>query len=157
MFGVGGKPSKTHVQYPGHWAIIKFSENFPNNDDFQRICRFKWSFNIRPDLVIHLNKDQAICIEAKYLSGEGSYPSSSTDKSIFNKRKLDYIGQLELQKYMMEELLGFKSAFVFLVFDKEETNEHHVLSWEEAFSGLDTRDMPVFATKMIEKISIKQI
>lgn len=140
-------------QYPGKWAIAKYHKNFANNDDFLKICRFKWSFNIKPDIVIHLDKNNAICVEAKYESGEGSYPSSDVEKAIFRERGLDYVGQMELQKYMMKELLGVNSEFIFLVFKKEKSETHKVVSWAEAFSCIDMDGMPNFAMQMAKKIS----
>ncbi len=155
-FGVGGSPSRDFIQYPGKWAIINYNNNFPDNADFLKICRFKWSFNIKPDIVIHLNKDKAICIEAKYESREGKYPASGLEKEIFKKRDVDYIGQMDLQKYMMEELLGIKTDFMFLVFKKEKSDTHKVVSWSEAFGCLDLSDLPPFAIEMAGRISNSQ-
>jgi len=152
-FGVAGEPSSEFIQFPGKWAITKYNNNYPDNDDFYKICKFKWSFNIKPDIVIHLDKDHAICIEAKYESGEGSYPSSEVEKSIFNKRGLKYVGQMELQKYMMEDLLGIKSDFMFLVYKKENSNTHKIISWKEAFGSIDMSEMPEFAIEMTKNIS----
>jgi hypothetical protein len=152
-FGVGGEASSEYLQYPGKWAIVKYNKNFPDNDDFRKICRFKWSFNIKPDIVIHLDKDHAICIEAKYESGEGSYPGSDMEKSIFKNRGIEYVGQMELQKYMMEELLGVKTDFMLLVFKKKKSETHKVVSWMEAFGSIDMDEMPGFAVEMARKIS----
>lgn len=152
-FGVGGQPSENYIQYPGKWAIVKYEKNFQDNADFLKVCRFKWSFNIKPDIVIHLDKDRAVCIEAKYESGEGSYPASDIEKMIFKKRGIPYVGQMELQKYMMEELLGVKTDFIFLVFWKEKSVTHKVLSWAETFRSLDMGDMPPFAIEMVKRIS----
>jgi len=152
-FGVGGEPSVKFVEYPGKWSIIKFNESFPGNEDFLKICRFKWSFNIKPDIVIHLARSKAICIEAKHASGEGSYPSSGTEKAIFKERGIPYVRQMELQKYMMEELLGVKTDFMALVSKKEERRTHKVVSWAEAFGCLDLEEMPFFAVEMAKVIS----
>jgi hypothetical protein len=152
-FGVGGEPSSDFIQYPGKWALRNYDKNFRDNDDFLKICRFKWSFNIKPDIVIHMDKNTALCIEAKYESGEGCYPSTDVEKAIFRERGLNYVGQMDLQKYMMEELLGIKSSFMFLVFKKEYSETHRVLSWAEAFGCLDLREMPNFALQMVRKIT----
>lgn len=153
-FGVGGKPSSAHLQFPGKWAITKYNRNFPDNEDFLKICKFKWSFNIKPDIVIHINKNYAICIEAKYISGEGSYPNSNLEKSIFKKeRGLAYVRQMELQKYMMEDLLGIRTDFMFLVSKKEKSETHKVIHWAEAFDSIDMSAMPAFALNMAANIS----
>jgi len=115
---------------------------------------FKWSFNIKPDIVIHTDKNTALCIEAKYKSGEGQYPSSKEDKAIFNERKIDKVGQTILQKYMMEDLLGIKTKFMFLVSKKIKSDSHKVMVWKEAFELLDISYLPGFAKQMIQKISV---
>jgi hypothetical protein len=152
-FGVGGEASSEYLQFPGKWAIVKYDRNFPDKDDFLKICRFKWSFNIKPDIVIHLDKDTAICIEAKYESCEGCYPASDVEKEIFKKRGIKYVGQMELQNYMMEELLGIKTNFMFLVKKKEKSDTHQVISREEAFNSIDISCLPDFAKIMISNIS----
>lgn len=152
-FGVSGEPSSKYLQFPGKWSIMKYNQSFPNNEDFLKVCKFKWSFNIKPDIVIHLNKDNAICIEAKYESGEGYYPASNIEKTIFKERSLSYVGQMKLQKYMMEELLGIKTDFMFLVYKKEKSGTHKVVSWAEAFGTIDMDGMPEFALKMANNIS----
>lgn len=103
--------------------------------------------------MIHLDKDRAICIEAKYESGEGSYPVSDVEKSIFLKRGINFVKQTELQKYMMEDLLGVKTDFLFLVFKKEQSKTHKITTWSEAFRSLDLRELPEFAIEMVNKIS----
>lgn len=152
-FGVAGPLSTEYVQFPGRWSISKYNSNFSDNEEFLKVCKFKWSFNIKPDIVIHLNKNRAICIEAKYQSGEGFYPNSEKDKSIFTSRGLKYVGQMELQKYMMEELLGIDTDFVFLVAKKSSSNSHKVVTWSQAFEALDLSAMPLFAQAMAKNIS----
>jgi hypothetical protein len=114
---------------------------------------FLHTHNIKPDVVVHLDKNHAICIEAKYESGEGSYPGGPKEKEIFNSRRVEYVGQMELQKYMMEELLGVKTEFMFLVFKKEKSETHKVISWAEAFANLDVGSMPPFALDMVKNIA----
>ena len=168
-FGVFGKESKDFVQNPGNWSISKFgrlknNEDYEyDNEDFWQICKFKWAFNIKPDIVIHLDRERAICIEAKYASGEGSYPTSPTDIEVFQEREIDFknpedkkITQIELQDYMMTELLGLDTKFVFLVRRGKESGRNkklRVLHWKTAFSWLDLADLPCFAIEMIRKIS----
>jgi len=132
---------------------VKYSGNFTDKDDFLRICRFKWSFNIKPDIVIHLDRSRAICIEAKYESGEGAYPSSEREKRIFKERGVRHVGQMDLQKYMMEDLLGIDTRFMFLVHKRERSETHKVITWGEAFGSLDLSEMPAFAVAMADKIS----
>lgn len=153
IFGVGGKVSSEFIQYPGKWAVVKYDGNFPDNNDFQKICRFKWSFNIKPDIVIHLNKNRAICIEAKYESVEGTYPATDHEREIFKNRHLDPVHQIELQEYMMEDLLGVKTDFILLQSKKEKGKTYKIISWAEAFASIDMSELPMFAIEMTRKIS----
>ena len=91
--------------------------------------------------------------EAKYESNEGLYPSSEKEKNIFRKRGIKYVGQRELQKYMMEELLGIKTDFIYLVFKKEKVKSHKIISWAEVFGSLDVNGIPRFAIEMVRNIS----
>lgn len=153
-FGVAGEGSPHYLDYPGKWAITKFSATFPDNDDFLRICRFKWSFNIKPDIVIHLRKDRAVCVEAKYESGEGFYPSSQKDRRIFHRRRLPLVGQMDLQKYMMQDLLGVVTGFVLLAVGTGVSKTHKPITWAEAFEHLDMSGMPSFTIRMAKSISV---
>ncbi|MBI2417107.1 MAG: hypothetical protein HYV28_04270 [Ignavibacteriales bacterium] len=105
-------------------------------------------------MVIHLDKDHAICIEAKYQSGQSSYPSSDAEKVIFQNRKIKSIGQLPLQKYMLQELLGIDSEFVIISAKKEKSDTHKNISWTEVFSCLDLSGLPLYSTEMIKRITI---
>lgn len=152
-FGAGVSASNTFVQQPGKWALSKYDKTIVDNDDFLTICKFKWSFNIKPDIVIHLDKDRAICIEAKYKSGEGQYPGTDRDKAVFNRRDISYVGQMELQKFMMEDLLGIQTDFVFLVHKKSKSETHKVVTWAEVFQCMETSELPPFAQIMIQNVS----
>jgi hypothetical protein len=114
-FGASPVPSTMYIQSPARWSLRKFDAHIASNDDFRRTCRFKWSFNIKPDLVIHTDNDHAVCIEAKYASGEGQYPGNEAEKAIFKRRKLGHVNQTDLQHEMLTRLLGVECMFVFLV------------------------------------------
>ena len=150
-FGTSGC-SPNQVETPGNWAITKLSKHFSDNADFLKICKFKWSFNIKPDLVIHLDKKMAICIEAKYESNEGKYPSSSKEIKIFKERGIEAVGQIELQKYMMEELLRIKTDCVFIVYKKVNSGDYKVTTWKEVFGSLDLSNLPNYAVKMVNNL-----
>lgn len=153
LFGVSGQASAKFLQYPGKWSVSKYHHHFLDNDDFLAICKFKWAFNIKPDIVIHLDKDQAICLEAKYESNESVYPASLSEKQIFKNRNINYIGQVELQQYMMQELLGIKTETLLVLRNKPRHSKYKIITWAEAFNCLDTKDTPAFAKSMIATIS----
>jgi hypothetical protein len=60
---------------------------------------------------------------------------------------------MALQKYMMEELLGIKTEFLFLVARKENSGTHKVISWADAFGCLEMSEMPGFAVEMAGNVS----
>jgi len=142
------------VQYPGNWSISNYDEKF-DDDDFLEICKFKWAFNIKPDIVFHIDRNTAICIEAKLGSGEGSYPTSKVENNIFKDRGLKdkHVKQMDLQEYMMKNLLGLKTDLIFLGLKKVERENFRFMHWKEAFDLLDLADLPCFAIEMVKRIS----
>ena len=106
--------------------------------------------------MIHLDKDRAICIEAKYESTEGEYPGQGKDKEIFTARKLTNVKQMELQKYMMEDLLGIETDLISLVFKRKQSETHKALTWAEAFQCVDLKNLPKFARDMLKNVKVEE-
>lgn len=136
-----GCNSVNHIQSPSNWNVKAIKNNiydvYKIKDDFLELCKFKWSFNIKPDLVIKLGIDKYICIEAKLESSESSYPSISSEKKIWDSifgERLERIKQIELQKYMFSKIIGCKDVH-FLVIDKKGEN-HNTIGWQEIFDNL---------------------
>ncbi|MCV6636585.1 hypothetical protein [Candidatus Albibeggiatoa sp. nov. NOAA] len=152
-FGVGNKPSKEYIQSPSNWAMSHYDNTIENNDEFLNATKFKWCFNAKPDIVIHFGTEKAICIEAKFESGIGTYPSTDTDKSIFSKRKLDYESQTDTQVKIFD-LLGIQADFYILSKKKSKNNKqncktHKSITWKEVFSILDTSNVPEYIQNWI--------
>lgn len=142
--GVGGPLSSIYIQSPGRWSVAKLDDNFSgneNNEIFSKLCNFKWAYNIKPDIVIHLNKNSAICIEAKFESTESTYPASVEEKSIFKTRGLSYVGQTKVQEYLMKNILGFETKFVFVGKKGLPGNSYEFRSWHELFALDSFTDM----------------
>ena len=158
-FGAVPKPSITDIQSPGNWSIVKYHKTIIDNDEFIKVCKFKWCFNAKPDIVIHTSHDTAICIEAKFISLEGQYPNNEIEKKIFNERGIPFVGQLSIQKEIME-LLGISTQFIFLVQKKSSTsfrNEYiFELTWKEAFTNLTTENCSHFIKEWINRPDINQ-
>ena len=159
-FGAIPKPSTTEIQSPGNWSIGYYHNTIKNNDEFLKVCKFKWSFNAKPDIVIHTSHETAICIEAKFVSGEGQYPNSEKEKEIFKARKIPMVGQLSIQNKIME-LLGISTQFVFLVQHKSHSsndgNDILEITWKETFANLDTTDCPSFIKEWLIRPDINKI
>jgi len=154
LFIESKSPSEKWVQSPGRWSVTKIDTVFPKNGDLLAACKFKWAFNIKPDIVFEIDRDRAICIEIKYESGEGQYPTNPKEKEIFRRRGIPYVGQTEVQKYMMEELLGMKTEFRFLVSKKATSSTHKVIDWKETLAALDLSGLPAFQQEMAKAISL---
>ncbi|HWL42419.1 MAG TPA: hypothetical protein VNQ73_05705 [Ilumatobacter sp.] len=46
-------------------------------------------------------------------SGEGSYPAFEREKAIFQRRGIPYLSQTAVQRYLVNELLGFDGTFAY--------------------------------------------
>lgn len=66
------RPSRDHIQSPANWDLARIAESLPSDSQFEIACKIKWAFKVKPDIVIHANNEQALCIELKLESGEGS-------------------------------------------------------------------------------------
>lgn len=151
FFGAVPKPSENYIQSPATWSLPRFAENIHDNDDLLSVCKFKWSFKAKPDIVIHTSRDTAICIEAKSESSEGFYPQKSEEKRIFRKRGIIGVAQTTLQRYFMEDLLGIKTYFVFLVSKGSPSSDSHkTLTWKQVFDCFALDDSPRFILESIE-------
>jgi hypothetical protein len=156
FFGSVPRPSSTDIQSPGNWSIRYYEDRIKNDDEFLKVSKFKWCFNAKPDIVIHTTHDSAICIEAKFESIEGKYPSNDREKEIFNRRGIPYVGQLHIQKKIMNDLLGIETKYIFLVQKKSLSDTHETFSWKEVFSKLDIADSPHFVQEWLKRPDINR-
>ncbi|MCW8129362.1 MAG: hypothetical protein KIS92_03175 [Planctomycetota bacterium] len=153
-FGAVPKPSEGYIQSPGTWSIGRFTGKVPDKEELRRTCIFKWSFNAKPDIVIHTSHETALVIEAKLESGEGSYPNSASEIALFKDRGLELVRQTEVQKYLMEELLGLRCEYLFLTQDGETAPDgYKPMSWTRAFGAVDTSDTLPFVSEWLRRVS----
>lgn len=118
------RPSATHIQMPNQWDQKRFTQWAAEYARFEgvemgsekanqfafRICRLKWAFNAKPDIVIHLPDNRAICVEIKVDSKESVYKcGDKVGSGVPPPMK-----QTELQRFVLEELLGYQTCFVLL-------------------------------------------
>jgi hypothetical protein len=149
-FGAVPQASAKDIQSPGNWSLARYAENIKDPIEFLKTCKFKWSFNAKPDIVIHTSKNQALCIEAKLESGEGHYPQNYREQKIFRERGLKPFKQTELQSYLMEKLLGIETQFVFLVQNSHSSSKTHKTHlWKDVFQLFDIDNAPYFIQETI--------
>lgn len=152
-FGVVPTPSAHYIQSPGKWSIERYRHNILDKEEFFKVCKFKWAFNVKPDIVIHTSHNTAICIECKFDSTEGVYPTKPSEVKEFKQKGLLSVTQTSLQKYLMEELLGINTQFIFLVQKKGSKSETHTtLLWKEAFSSLKMNNSPQFIREWVARL-----
>lgn len=77
----------------------------------ERICRLKWAFNAKADIVIHLPDQRAVCLEVKVASGESRYKAAYVNDGV---PAVFPMTQTALQRYVLETLLGYRTYFVLL-------------------------------------------
>jgi hypothetical protein len=147
-----------HIQSPANWRLPEFEKYIKNDDDLVAVCKLKWAFRVKPDLVIHTDRDHAICIELKLESGESFYPSRGNEKTLLRKRGLYCAGgrckfpvsQTALQKFMMETLLRLKCRFLLVTRSEHEPtlprddDKLTKLPWRCLRDTLDYRGLPKY-------------
>jgi hypothetical protein len=151
FMGERGLRIKNDIVYPGQWtteALELLSQRYTRGPGgFRDLCRFKWAFNIKPDLVLVVPDARPICIEAKLESKEGSYPTGTSECVRFDNvvgpgRR---VGQVERQQFMFSFLLGTPCQPVVIggrtSYQDQSTDERQTivpfLSWGEVFGGLN--------------------
>lgn len=153
----GANPaSDKWIQFPGRWQIKKFNATIADDNEFLKTCKFKWAFNIKPDLVIHLDAERAIVIEAKYDSGESSYPPPGPTRDLITRRGGRPIGQTDLQEYLFRDILGIDAVHVHISRDAHTTmtgRHGHAMTWKQAFGPIsDQAKMMPFVQDSINAI-----
>lgn len=119
-----GRGSKREIQMPNQWDQRRFGTWvelaldkgwYTQRDEAlrfaERICRLKWAFNAKADIVIHLPEQRAVCVEIKVASGESKYSAKHGDDDAAAAFSM---AQTELQRYVLESLLGYRAHFAFL-------------------------------------------
>jgi len=119
----------------------------------ERACHLKWAFNAKPDMVIRVAPNRAVCIEMKLESGVGKYPSTSLDRAVFKARGLAPVLQTDVQRYLMVDLLGFETSFILLcTAPGEDRGAHRTLTWSTLFRALDLGGTPAFVRRTISAV-----
>jgi len=110
-------PSKTDVQSPATWQLGTFGADGSGfaPEDLLALCKLKWAFRVKPDVVVQPSLGRAICLELKLESGEATYPSAGAEirllreRGLYDKRLAGTrlpMRQTTLQRLAMEHLFG---------------------------------------------------
>lgn len=155
FMGEKGRSITKDIAFPGLWSVIGLHERFGGNKKaFREFCKFKWAFNIKPDIVVLLPGNQPISIEAKLESRQGHYPANRAEQNLFNGiygKKRCRVGQLELQEFMFGNLLQRPCRPVVIGKTPFSTDVPHIfISWEETFARLDLGQSLPFVRNLVE-------
>lgn len=156
---VAGKPSITDIQSPARWGIktIFNKENHLKKETQKAACQLKWAFNVKPDIVIELDNNGVIRIEAKVESPEGNYANASEEKNAITKcLGADWLKenskQCAVQRFLMEDVLGYDPVYdVFLSLKGKDKKGPANISWKEAFDCF-SKDSWSAISQRLEKI-----
>ncbi len=154
FMGAAGRRIRNDIVSPGRWSVTGLFEHVgARPDEFRDFCRFKWSFNIKPDVVVLLPGSKPLCIEAKFESKEGRYPTTSSDCVAFDAafgEEQGRVGQIELQQFMFATLLDAPCQSVFIGLSTPSEPDAIFLGWEEVFKQLDLTSSIGYVRKLIE-------
>lgn len=157
---VARKPSVTDIQSPARWGITTIFTNPLDTETKVKACKLKWAFNVKPDIVIELDNNGVICIEAKVESDEGCYAGTSEEKKTMIKclgedgaaKFKDCSRQCAVQEFLMKDVLGYEPVYnVFLSLGEKDKQGAVNLSWKEAFDYF-SKDRLSAVIQRLEKI-----
>ena len=159
FMGARGARIVRDIAYPGSWSVSTLADRFPGKpDEFRDLCRFKWAFNIKPDIVIVIPGSDPLCIEAKLESREGQYPAGSADRAVFDAmfgKEQGRVQQVELQRFMFKKLLGVSCEFLTLgvrrVTSANDPNQTPTLTWRETFAALDLTGSLDYVKRLVDE------
>ena len=138
-----GKPSSKTIESPARWSLATMAGNLPDDETFLRACMVKWGFRVKPDLVIRAG-GRALCIEAKVESPESYYPSSGAERQIFRKRVGKLVSQTAVQRYVLEDVMGWETTFIMLSRSGLGTADAVGVTWRSVRDALDLNGLPPF-------------
>lgn len=150
FMGSRGLRIRQDISSPGQWSVATLSERFGKEpEQFRGFCKFKWSFNIKPDIVVRVPGSKPLSIEAKLESKEGQYPANGGERKIFDELfgvRQGRVGQIELQQFMFSVLLDDPCDSLFLARDPG-PGVH--MTWQDVFQRLDLDASIEFVRRLI--------
>jgi hypothetical protein len=158
FMGPAGRRIAQDIASPALWPVPALeplanslaTDEATRKQIFRDLCRFKWAFRIKPDLVLVVPGLPPLCVEAKLMSTEGRYPVNAAECAIFDRLfqpPEHRVRQIELQDFMFNVLLGSPAQQV-LVSKGHSTvtmpaadgrpAKVPALSWRQVFDALDS-------------------
>jgi hypothetical protein len=144
MGSTGGRIVR-EVASPALWPVSGLAAQFAHAPaTFYALCKVKWSFRIKPDLVMVMPDQRPLCIEAKMESPEGAYPTGSECGVVDGVMgAVTRCRQFELQDFMFSELLGTPCQSLVIAQKPARVGGPPALSWGAIFTALDhSRSIP---------------
>lgn len=151
-----GSAIKRDIASPALWSVASLANQFGETSAvFHKLCRLKWSFHIKPDLVVMVPGLATICVEAKLESSEGSYPTGKETKDYDRICVVEgRVKQFALQQFMFETLLG-QECLPVVVQRAPKEQACPVLTWKEVFDRFRDRrslDSAIpFVTRLVDQ------
>lgn len=152
------------IASPHHWSVAQLSRLCPEDPAaFLTLCKFQWSFNIKPDIVIIIPGSGPICIEAKLGSAEAVYPTKASELALFDTRfrkAARRVRQCDLQAFMFSLLPGGDAQQVLVAReplegkqDAGDTSQPPVVTWLEVHSRMDDTGSIPFVRRLFNENS----
>lgn len=138
FMGPRGLRIRQDISSPGRWSVATLAKRFGKvPEQFRGFCKFKWSFNIKPDIVVFVPGSKPLSIEAKLESKEGQYPANGGERKIFDElfgQRQGRVGQIELQQFMFSVLLDSPCDSLLLARNRGPGVQ---MTWQDVFQRLD--------------------
>lgn len=154
FFAARPVPSPDRYQSPARWSPATMAHAM-DKLTYGHICRIKWCFNIRPDLVLITGERRAICIETKFDSLQTSYQETNPAYP-----ELEPITELQCHRYMFDHLMGpdpWQVTHALLSKKPGETKEFISLTWQEVFEQMDASASHPFVSRWLKENRALQI
>ncbi len=173
FMGPAGLKVRKDIASPALWnvkALHGLAEQYgassaDTKEIFRDLCKFKWAFRIKPDLVIVMPGFKPICIEGKLESREGTYPIKRAETKmfddVFGTGAARRVRQVELQDFLFFVLLQREPQLLFIaqkegkvtIPGRDGTTLTRVpqLRWDQVFKALDTSSSIPFVQEFIGK------
>lgn len=121
---------------------------------FFDLCRVKWAFHIKPDIVLMRTGLPPICVEAKLESGEGRYPAGKDARTVdrvMGSEKRE--SQFRLQQFLFGQLFGEPCVPVVIQkWPASFASGAPVLSWGQVFNRLFAAQAPSQSIPFVERL-----